>query len=284
MKILKLACVFLIVVAAVVGIMWLTGVTGGGGQTSMPNEILNEYKQDFRKGWSDAGDWDKDLFVRYCKDVETLSKSYDVTELKDFNVNEANDIVYKKIFAKWNSASCAKADVDVYVKAADIITAYDVKMNKNEGIEKLRRVNEVYRNADNLATMNVSLTPQFTGSSWNDFNAYATGIMNRKNSILGSNDYKDYLSNINYIKTGLNSIEPKISAARTTFYNSLETSICRHYGDISPRSRDRRLLETLKTVRTKYENESSRESAKIKNLCSRFEEDVTYNENHTDDV
>lgn len=278
MKILKLGGLFLIVAAVVVGALFLIGDGLTLIDPPVQNLTLEETKKDFEKNWDAAGDWDAAIFSRHCRDVETLSAKYDVKEIKDFNVLEANDIVCRKIFEHWKKSDCKLTDIDRYVAAAKAITDYDSRMNSDDGIVKLRRVNGVYRKAHALSHKSMALTPKFNGSSWNDFKSHEEGMKKQRNDIRGNTDYKEYLSNISSIKDGLNSMDSRLSTAKREFYQKLHGQIKSHFGKTLPENRTREQLNRLKAVHGRYSKEAPTGSPSLYDFVSAYERDVTNNE------
>lgn len=279
MKIIKLIGIFIIVAGVIVGILFLSGI--GGGNKPLPqmdSEILADYKQDFKKNWDDIQDWDYKTFKRHCDDIRTLKSKYDVSELDDYNLNEALEIVNKKIFDLWSSSGCKKSEVDKYITAVDTIVRYDSRMAENTGIKKIRRVNSSYETARSLALKSFVLSPKFNGSTWQNFNTYADEQKAMKQNILDNSDYKEYLSNISEIKNGLNSLDSKLGTARSNFYSNLEGLIYDYFNKIKSEYRTRSQLDNLKKVTTRFNSENSSNSTKLAMLISTLSSDVQENE------
>lgn len=280
MKILKLVGLFVIIAGVIIGILFIKPPGDEGSSNNGPNDMsLTEYKADFAKDWDEKHDWDEKIFRRHCREIKTLAKDYDVTELNDYNISEASDIVNEKIFSLWKSANCKKVDVDRYRAAVDTIVHYDAKMANNIGVKKIKEVYGVYADAYNFVIKPLSLSPGFNGTGWNNFKNYAEQQRAHKNRILANPSYKNHLSNITQIKDGLGNLDSRLSQAQRSFYIALENQIYAHYNRIPSSARDRSKLNQLSGVVSKYYAENPGGSARLRNLQNRFRKDVEENEN-----
>lgn len=279
MKILKLVGLFVIVAGVIIGLLFLSGKGSKGLSNNRPNDtLLREYKAEFAKDWDEKQDWDVNIFRRHCMDIKTLAKDYDVTELNDYNISEANDIVYEKIFALWKSPNCKKEDVDRYRAAVDTIVHYDPKMANNTGIKKIKEVYAVYEDAYDFVKDPLIISPFFDGKIWNDFNSFADRQRTHKDRILNDTAYKSYLNNITQLKDELETLDSRLSEVKRSFYSLLENQIRNYYNNIPSARRDREQLNELSRVVSKYYLENSSASLSLKNLQTQFRKDVEENE------
>lgn len=275
MKAIKLIFAFLLVVGCLVGALMLAGSEDAPirQEISAANNRIAKYYDKFTQSWNDAADWDSELFRRNCADVSVLSAKYNVSELHDHNVNLAFQTVNSKMFDLWHSPDCTKADVDRYIAAIDTITAYAPYMENNDGVKKLREVYAVFAEADNFVHKGFGLQPRFNGNdgTWNDFNIYRDGQIQQRNKIKSNPLYSSHLSNITYLKDGLNQTEAKLGEARTLFYDALSRQIQNHYLgiDVSDRTPEKR-NEFLSCI-NKFEAESNTNNGSLRALFKRYQ-------------
>lgn len=277
-KILKLILVFAVILGAVIGAFFATMNTRYDDilPVILPG-VYEMYSDQIENEWEQKGDWDEDLFKMHCDLLNQLSTEYDVTQLREKESFLVVEVVHDKIFAEWASASCRYATIDKYAKALNLICTTYNTAKSNPLVDKIQKVDKVYRSAYNQAYRVIWLTPEFNGTSWNSFDAYSSRVRSDRDKIMNNSIYKEYLSNITDIKNRLNNISSELSSARTSFYNSLATEIAGYYNAIPAESRTWDQLESLRSCRNKYEDEFG-SSSEI-TLCARqFNSDVQNNE------
>lgn len=279
MKAIKLLIIFAIILCGVVGAFYLFTNTGGGTLPPPPDTTYQTFREQFEKDWEQAGDWDEKLFMSHCDLVQQLSTQYETATLNDLNTKTATEVVYKKIFDEWNSSSCAKNVVEKYINAIKVIESKDNNAKTDPNVQKIKDVYATYTSAYGLAHQNIGLTPHFDGIGWNKYSDYSSSMTDKKNSMLGSANYKEHLSNIVDIKNGINAIPEKLTHGRTRFYNALSESIIRYYSQTISSERTRTELNALRNAKTKYENEYSSNSH-LSSFTRDYANDVDYNENN----
>ena len=195
--------------------------------------------------------------------------------LRESNTRNALDKTHGLAKSVWAKAPCKQNDVNEVIVILDSICLVDSLARYEENCKIVRRVNKAYIDARSFANSSIGCSPHFTGSSWSSFSNYADRIRNRKNNILNSSDYKEYLSNISEIKNGLNEMESKLSAARTVFYNRLASEIKDYFNAIeqSDRTDDQRI--NFSKVMNRYSDEYG--SNPFASLYRQFRNDVEEN-------
>lgn len=103
-------------------------------------------------------------------------------------------------------------------------------------------------------------------------------MSDKRTSMLGNSNYKEYLSNIIDIKNGLNAIPDKLSNGRTRFYNELASAIISYYSQTTSSERIRSELNDLRNAISKYEGEYSSNS-RLSSFARDYANDVYNNEN-----
>lgn len=278
MKAIKLVLTFVIILGGVLGAFYLFTNTGGCTLPPPSDTTYQTFREKFEKDWEQAGDWKEDLFMSHCDLVQQLSTQYETATLNDLNTKTATEVVYKKIFDEWNSPSCAKNIVEKYINAIKVIESKDSNAKTDPNVQKIKNVYATYISAYNLAHQNIGLTPHFDGSSWDSYSAYSSSMTDKKNSMLGNSNYKEYLSNIADIKKGLNAIPDKLNKGRVRFYNELSDCIIRYYSQTISSERTRTELNGLRNAISKYEEEYSSNS-RLSSFARDYANDVYNNEN-----
>lgn len=281
MKAIKLVLTFVIILGGVLGAFYLFTNTDGGTLPPPPDTTYQTFREQIEKDWEQAGDWNEDLFMSHCNLIQQLSTQYETATLNDLNTKTATEVVYEKIFDEWESPTCAKNVVKNYINAIKIIEEKDNNAQTDPNVQKIKNVYATYTSAYNLAHQNVGLTPHFDGSSWNSYSNYSSSMTDKKNLMLENSNYKEYLSNIDDIKNGLNAIPDKLANGRTRFYNALSDSIIRYYSRTIPSERTKTELAGLRNAISKYEEEYSPNS-RLSSFARDYANDVNNNENNNE--
>ena len=277
MKAIKLFLIFVVLLGGVLGAFYL--FTKSDSRTLPPplDTTYQTFRTQFEKDWEQVGDWDDNLFMSHCDLIQQLSRKFETKTLQDLNTQTAIEVVYKKIFDEWASSSCQKATIEKYIDAVKFIESKDVNANSDSNVRKIKNVYSTYLSAYDLAHKSIGLSPSFNGSGWNSFAKYRESMLDKRKTIWDDYNYKEYLSNISEIKNGLDAMTQKLSDARTRFYNNLATKIINYYSKIYSDDRTRSELNSLRNVKTQYENEYSSNSD-LSSFARKFAEDVEYNE------
>lgn len=281
MKAIKLVLTFVIILGGIIGAFVLFANPIPDPLPTISDTTYQTFREKFENDWEQAGDWDEKLFMSHCDLVQKLSTQYETATLNDLNTKTATEVVDKKIFDEWKSPTCAKNVVEKYINALKVIESKDNNAKTDPNVQKIRKVYETYTSAYTLAHQSIGLTPHFDGSNWNSYSNYSSSITDKKNSILGNSNYKEYLSNIVDIRNGLNAIPDKLSNGRTRFYNELSARIISYYSQIMDYERTRSELNNLRNSISKYEGEYSSNS-RLSSFAREFADDVYNNENYNE--
>lgn len=279
MKAFKLVLTFVIILAGVLGAFYLFNNNGSVKLPPPPDTTYKTFRDQFEKNWEQAGDWDEKLFMNHCDLVQQLSKDYEVATLNDLNTKTATEVVYEKIFEEWKSASCTKSVVEKYNNAIKVIESNDNNAKTDPNVQKIKSVYGTYISAYSLAHQSIGLTPHFNGSNWNSYSNYSSTMKGKMSAMLGSSNYKEYLSNIEDIKNGLNAIPDKLSNGRSRFYGELANRIINYYSRTAPSARTRPELKSLRNAISKYEEEYS-SNGRLSSFARNYANDVYNNENN----
>lgn len=281
MKGIKLVLTFVIILGGVIGAFYLFKKTDPDSLPPISDTTYQTYREQFENDWEQKGDWDEDLFMSHCDLVQQLSTRHETATLNDLNTKIATEVVYKKIFDEWNSPSCAKNVIEKYNNAIKVIEKNDNNAKTDPNVQKIKNVYATYISAYSLAHQSIGLTPHFDGSNWNSYSNYSSTMTDKRTSMLGNSNYKEYLSNIVDIKNGLNAIPDKLSSGRTRFYNDLANFIISYYSQTASSERIRSELNDLRNAISKYEGEYSSNS-RLSSFARDYANDVYNNENNNE--
>lgn len=277
MKAIKLLFSFILLLGGLIVTLYLINGHSTDSLPPISDNTYQKFSNQIKNEWAQRNDWDDSLYFKHRDLVHQLSKKFETRSLSELVTNTAIEIVYDKIFGEWEKTTCQKPVVDNYVRAIGIIEKEDSNAKTNPNVIKIKDVNKSYKSAYSFAHQSVGISPNFDGQTWKSFSNYNDSITKKRTAILNDANYRQYLTNINEIKTKLNDISNKLSEAKTHFYNTLAKEIIKYYSKIDSSLRNRSELNKLRNHINTFNNEYSPNND-LREFSKSFAKDVTNNE------
>lgn len=268
MKAIKLSLTFGLILACIVGALYWSDIHKDN-DVIIIDDTLSQLDKEIKDEWKDMGRWDEALYKNQHNKLKQYEKKCNVETLIETNTRLAIEAVDKTLTEEWQKAGCRKNVIDTHISALDTICRIDNRADKDNDVKKLRAINSVYQRAYKVAHMGIGLKVQFNGTTWNNFDNYAIGIRNKRDSILDNATYKSCLANIGDVKKGLADIDKRLSDAHNRFYIQLAEDIINRYRDAD---RTRENLDNLRNMRATYQKEY--DSKPLNRFIEKFYEDV----------
>ena len=210
--------------------------------------------------------------------------------MKDLNTAEAIKMTKSKIFAEWQSNTCNHDTVQKYLDAIKTIKSKDSNAKNNPTVKTTEDVNTIYQEAyefvNNKGQFKIYPKLQVPDSghiyTWTAFDSLndVKNIKVKKQTIEQDERYRNYLSNIEKIKTGLDDIPNKLEKSKEKYYNNLADTLVTKFKEIpkAKRIRDPQ-LNNLGDAQTTIEEENNGTAPeKLSKFYTEFETDVENNE------
>lgn len=269
MKSFKLIFIFVGILALVVGGLYFAA--GGGFNINFGSSSeFEKYKKQMEDEWKGTGDWDEQLYTKWCDTFVHLNSAEQRT-LMDRNTSLGLDYVKDNMMKEWEKSTCQKSVIEKYYKALGVMNSQDERAKTNSDYQTLTSIYNSYIRAYNLAHRNIGLSPSYGGgTNWTSYEAYRSGIEDELNRVKGDTNYRTYLSGISDISSGLNGIQSKLASGETTYYNSLAQKIQSYYAN---REATWENCRALQDARDKYVNEYGYNSG-LDNFCEDYLESV----------
>lgn len=287
MKSLKLILTFLGVLAAAVGLLFLANIkTDKKTKVFVPQTEIESATADIEGSWEEVSGWDSRVFADNCAMVKQMAKAYPddataIANLSDRNCNLALERIQPAMINQWGKADCDRSVIKKFKAALDTVVAADRHFAQVAVVKDLTAIHGVYERAVRRAEAMVACGVKFNGETgtWNSFDAYARSVRGDRDAILHNQHYTQYLSNITAIKTGLNSIESRLSTARTNFYSGLCSSILGFYKQIPQTERTQDQLTALRNAKSHFlsEYQGGGHKRSLDELDTQFTKDVRAN-------
>ena len=240
MKTIKICGIFIVIVAALVGILYFAnggssgnnGKGGGDWTTHNKNKIDNKWK---------GVVWDTKVYDDNVNILNVAQKKLKsgYSTLYEYNWNRAVTNLDSALMEEFAKTDCNRATVEKWYSGVKYIAA-DNLAKENPTVMKLQETYSLYCNILKLCNAPIVISPNFdveTGS-WVYFSNY------RKKKMILVNSYKDskYYKNIHKVKKindGLKSIPDKLDSVEISFMRDLERQIEQAYSaDSCKKSKD----------------------------------------------
>lgn len=229
MKTVKLAFIFVGILAVVAGVVYLSSLMNHDNDmvvdyTEYGKEVLDKIDREWQKG----DDWSKEHFedTRDYLSVreDKIGNGY-ATLVEHFQV-KALACLHEKTVNTFAEPACRKADADERKSDLELFKEAAPKQKEEPQLKTLEGIHEVYRRAYSLTYAKLGLSPAFNKEkgSWNDYNKFDQNVRNRKDAVL-KNTYYKYVGGISEIKEGLVGIDGRLSKAKEEFVKNLVSEI-----------------------------------------------------------
>jgi hypothetical protein len=255
MKAVKLILIFVVILAAVVGALWLIP---GGNDTDDSSEdkdqIVQEQEDNLESKFKDADQWNVALYNNVLSSLTYYKKELGsgYSSLK-YRLNKSSlDRIYDEMLAEFSKANCSRMEIERYHSGLKMVTTDDNSLANEDEAKLLNATYSLYKTALGVAN-NIGLSVGFNkaAKSWNNFQAYKQKKLAEKSAVKNSPYFK-YISNVNDVNAALNSLDGKLDAARNAFKSSLAQAIIHAY---SGGEKSKSEFFALGQTRDKYKSE-----------------------------
>ncbi|MBQ8462686.1 MAG: hypothetical protein IJ544_01030 [Prevotella sp.] len=242
MKVLKLIAIAIVVLAAVVGLLFLSGGSGSTTITGDKGRLMEKMKGELLTEWNASQEWDTDLFDnsldRLKQNRRELGDGYQT--LVDLTGELACHRLDSVMMAEWAKSDCDHTQIEVYGNALDHLLAKISHFNSNADVNKMKATMDLYRKARSLSSRNLSLAPRFNAETdqWTSFASHSSAIK-RQCSDIKQSPYWANISNITEITSGLAQIDSRLQAAKGAYKTRLAREIIAAYEPLEPHETDR---------------------------------------------
>jgi len=232
MKALKLLGIFVIILAVVLGLLYLTGMVGPSQKGGTDSDEFKSQSEAIDEEWRDTN-WDTSLYKRWYyrlnQDEETLGQ--DGLSILTDKLNEyAIPKLHAAMLEEFSKPDCNKATIDSLTIGLNMILEKSPERKDNIQLIELLETKKLYEQALGMVS-NGTFTFK-TGwdgvDKWTPFSTHKSTLL-RKRSDIQSNKYYKNIQNITMISEGLKKLEAKISKSLGSYRLQVENAIYSTY-------------------------------------------------------
>lgn len=259
MKALKLILIAIGLLAAVVGLLFLTERSSQNTISGDRGRLMEQMKAELLADWNSTQQWDAaqfdNILDRLKQNRHELGDGYQT--LVDLTGELACHRLDSLTMGEFAKTDCSRAQIDIYANGLDHLLVKISHFKNNNDVKKMLGTVDIYRKACALGSRELGMSPQFNDRTdrWNSFANYSNSIKQHRKNIMDS-DYFSFIKHITEVQDGLNKVDTKLATARSRYKSRLAQEIIKAYGKMDPKEPDR-----LKQVYDRFKREMGSDSA-----------------------
>lgn len=231
MKILKLAILVIVVLGVVVGAFFLTSPSADIPADSVVSHEAQGRSDRIKKDFSETAAWSQEAYVRQANEIDQDEASGNISGtdrrlLHDQLNNAAINQLYAQMTGEFSKPSCSNA---VITELYSGVKALQAKVPADQRLATLEQCYGKYEAIRRFVAGPVSFPIGFNGTSWKSLSEHQSAFRQKLNGYRNDALYKQYLSNITELKSGLSGMEAKAAKEAAGYYRRLADQIYSHY-------------------------------------------------------
>lgn len=265
-KILKLFLVFAVILGVIVGVQFIDTGRTRDDSTPQQESTFKRLGDEMYDEWNTQTSWDKELFDVWINQIDEKYRAGNITkkQYELLSTNLCNYAINKTELAlldQWSRYNCSRDFINSQYSGVDVICQLPY-LTDDPRVNNLKRMKQNY---DALFSfIDYTLEKTMLGANpviskwggtytytWKSFeNSTATPIRNQYNSLISTQDYKEYFCKIDYIRLGLGKTESRIKSAGEAYYEKIVSKLKAAYNEewnAIVVARDRDALEACTT-------------------------------------
>lgn len=238
MKFVKLLLCFAVVLAAVVGFVFLSSGGGNHGIDGENSAYYNECDSIIKAEWAGNSEWSMADFEKsrnrldaYKNELGASAHNTLVAKLNSYAI----DCILNTAINEYSKPDCKSQTIRGLKRDFEQLLENTNISSSSENVKMFKRLNKLYTKALNLSRREFSVATNYQknaekGYRWTDVNAAIADFYEQREKIVEDNDYS-YIIRIKDIDEGLNynAYEQKMQACRDKFIEQLSNDIERAF-------------------------------------------------------
>lgn len=281
MKYVKLILIVAVVAGLIYGALSIMGPSTGDTKISGDSPtLLTDLKKKVDRDWDNADKWDQSVYEKNINDANVYHKDLENIASGNYStlIDYTNEKVCNKLVGFINSefalSTCAqskinqmKNDLDYFVKNNSSIASSDSRIK-----DAYAKIN-LYTQILSFGKKQFGLSSGFDINSgkWNDFSAYSNNQVKIRDSFKKAPQYSS-LSHISDVKNSLNSVDSKLSSARSQFEANLSRDIRTAYSSVDRNEENQKSLQEVYNRYYQSYNDEKKLSTFRKNFIDEVKE------------
>lgn len=240
MKYLKLLGIFVIVVAAIFGILQLTNSIDTGGSGILSASSAKGLSDMIKNDWAELAQWDK---AKYDEHKGKIKRNLNSNTISKLEAEQLTQQLMETILAKVDGIMSKEyegplCNVKVLKQNMEAVKQLQEDNPDLKADIRMKRLEDCYSTYTKIAgfvsknfSHDVELTKAATSHehTWFDFNDYAKSQKSLAETYRKNKTYNTYLQGITLLSTGLSNVDNTIDAAKKSYCRQLATSLIGYY-------------------------------------------------------
>lgn len=231
MKILKLAILVIVVLGIVIGAFFLTSSSVDIPDKKVVSMAAQKRSEQISKDFSEATGWNQEYYERQANEIDQDEASKLISEtdrklLHEQLDNAATNRLYALMTEEFAKTDCSATTIG---QLHEGVVFLKQRATADKRLATLEQCYRTYQEIRSYIGRNVSFATGFNGSSWKSLSDHRSTVTNKVSGYRNSSVYKQYLSNIAELKSGLSGMEAKANKAAAGYYSRLANEIYEYY-------------------------------------------------------
>lgn len=230
-KFIKLILVFLAIIGIIVGVQFL----GKGDSLSDDDDVASttyeKLGDTFYEEWESQSGWNKQLFNSHFKELDKKFRAGNLTQSQHDRLAEnvctyAINKTEAALLNQWSKSNCNRDYINNHYSGVLEIN----KLPYIKGDSRITNLQRMKKNYDNIYTFIggtlkhttfravATVTENYT---WQPFSVTEKDVKNNASTYMDMQDYQNYFSKIDYIKTNLSNASNFVNPAANEYYKAV---------------------------------------------------------------
>ena len=228
MKALKVLLSFILILAVVVGALYLTGAMGGGDGSKVKDpETFNKLSASLDEKWNSV-DWNSELYDDFSIDIQQNERklgSEGMNTLIDKLNEKAIPKLHAAMISEFAKDDCDNQKIQDYKKYLDKLL--ETGRTDNNNLKEMTGTYNIYQKAIAFCSKSITFDPG-NGTTWVPLKTQKQNYINTRNTIKSDPFYKN-IQNIKRIADFMNNLDAKMNTAARGFADAVAKKIYNKY-------------------------------------------------------
>jgi len=230
-KFIKIILLFLAIIGVIVGVQFLGNGNVLGGDDNIESTTFEKLGDLFYEEWNSQVGWNRQLFDSHFKELDKKFRAGNLTQSQHDRLAEnvctyAINKTEKALLNQWSKSNCDRTYIKNHYAGVQEINKLPY-IKDDSRITNLRRMKKNYDNVYDFidGTLKHStfravamVSENFT---WQPFSQAEEDVKKKTSAYKGMQDYVNYFSKIEYVKSNLSNSSNYINPAANEYYKAV---------------------------------------------------------------
>lgn len=227
MKILKIAGVFILIIALFCGIIKLFSIINNGGRITIDKASESQWREDIEDSWARV-EWDTNTFNDNMAKLGTVRNN---TRLVEMNYAYALDNLWNAMTNEYHKANCSTTKIENYYKTGILfLKRKSPSLSNDPKYVKLNTLYDLYKKIDIFFTRGFLKKPKkfnpHNSSNWEPkYSKYRSTIETSAANYKRDTSLYNHFKNITRFNDGFRTLSVNLDTAELRYMNAIVSEV-----------------------------------------------------------